>query len=87
MKKFLTTAAALFVLIFAFSSMSFAADAEQALNKCKSEAESDEVSDADIKVYVSNCMKDMGVASDDVKALVDQEFSSAEQETAKSSAE
>lgn len=85
MNKFLTSAAALLVLIFALPSMSFAADAQQAFDKCKSEAESDEVADADIKVYVTNCMKDLGAASDDIKALVDEEYSSSEKETAKSS--
>lgn len=84
MNKLLTSAAALLVLIFAFSQVSFAADAEQALGKCKSEAESDEVADSDIKVYVTNCMKDMGVAAADIKPLVDEEFSGLEQETAKS---
>ena len=87
MKKLLTSAAAVLVLIFAFAPMSFAADAEQALDKCKSEAESDEVADSDIQIYVTNCMKDMGVAATDIKALVDEEFSTDEKETAKSSTE
>jgi len=83
MKKLVTSAAALLVIIFALSPMAFAADAQQAFDKCKSEAENDEVADSDIKVYVTNCMKDLGAAAADIKALVDEEYSSGE--TAKSS--
>jgi hypothetical protein len=83
MKKLVIIAASLFVMLFMLSPMAFATDAEQAFSKCKSEAESDEVDDADIKIYVNNCMKDLGVAGDDVKAMVDEEYSAAEKETAK----
>ena len=87
MKKLITSAASLLAIIFALSPMAFAASSEQAFDKCKSEAEAEEVADADIKVYVTNCMKDLGAAADEIKAMVDQEYSSPEQETAKSSAE
>ena len=85
MKKLITSAASLLVIIFALSPMAFAASAEQAFNKCKSEAEAEEVADADIQVYVTNCMKDLGAAADEIKALVDAEYSTPEQGTAKSS--
>jgi hypothetical protein len=85
MKKLITAAASsLLVMVFAFSPMAIAADAEQAFSKCKSEAEADEVSDADVKTYVTNCMKDLGVDGSEISSLVDEEYSSTEQETAKS---
>jgi Skp family chaperone for outer membrane proteins len=86
-KLFVIAASSLLVMIFTLPPMAFAADAEQAFDKCKSEAEADEVGDADIKTYVSNCMKDLGVEADDIKALVDEEYSATETETAKSSSD
>lgn len=85
MKKLLTSAAALLVVVFAFAPMAFAASAEQAFDKCKSEAEAEEVADADIKIYVSNCMKDLGAAGEEIKSMVDAEYSSSEQDIAKPS--
>lgn len=87
MKKLVIIAASLLAMLFVLSPMAFATDAEQAFSKCKSEAESDEVDNADIKIYVSNCMKDLGVAAADVKAMVDEEYSAIEKETAKVSEE
>jgi hypothetical protein len=87
MNKLFTSVAVLLVVLFALSPMAFAADADKAFDKCKSEAESEEVADADLKVYVSNCMKDMGAAAADIKAMVDAQFSAVEQETAKSSSQ
>lgn len=87
MKKLLTVAAALLSLTIAFAPAAFASDAEKALNECKSAAESDEVASADIKIYVSNCMKEMEISADEITAMVDAEYSAGEQETAKSTAE
>ena len=88
MKKFITAAASsVLVVVFALTPVAFAADAEQAFDKCKSEAEADDVADADLKIYVTNCMKDQGVATAEISALVDEEYSDAEQETAKTQIE
>jgi hypothetical protein len=87
MKKLLTSGAVVLVIIFALSPMAFAASADQAFEKCKSEAEADEVGDSDIKIYVTNCMKDLGADADETQAMVDAEYSAPEQGTAKSSAD
>lgn len=77
------TAATLLILAVSFAPMGFAADAGQAFNTCKSEAESNEVSDADIKTFMSNCMTEMEVAAADIKSLVDAEYSGGNQDSAK----
>lgn len=87
MKKLLAFAAAFLALTIAFAPAVFASSAEQAFNECKSSAEGDEVASTDLKVYVSNCMKEMDVDADEIKSLVDAEYSAGEQETAKSSTE
>ena len=79
MKQFLTSAASIVVLTFALASVSFAASPQDAFNKCKAEANNDEVDAADMRTYVSNCMKDMGIAAADTKKLVDEEFPAEQQ--------
>jgi hypothetical protein len=85
MKKFLPAVAGLSAILFVLSPMAFGASAEQVLEKCKAQADDEEISDADLKTWVSNCMKDEGVSAADAKPLVDQEFSADEQLNSKSS--
>ena len=80
MHKLLVSAATVLALSLAYSTQSFAVNAEDAYDKCRTEAEGEEVADADLKLYVSNCMKDMGVSAADSKKILDEEFSPAEQE-------
>ena len=82
MKK-LFTAAALLIVAVSFSPLVFSADTGAAFNECKSEAEKNEVEDADIKTFISNCMKEMEVAAADIKSLVDAEYPSVDQAPAK----
>ena len=84
MKKLLI-AAALSVFALVLSPMTFAASAEQTFDKCNAQAEAEEVADADLKTWVTSCMKDEGVSAADAKPLIDQEFSAENQESAKSS--
>ena len=83
MKKLLTAAAGLFVILFILSPMAFAASAEQALEKCKTQADAEEVADTDLKTWITNCMTDEGVSTADAKPLIDEEFGSENQEGAK----
>ena len=84
MKK-LFTAASLLIVAISVSPLAFSADTGKALSECKSEAEKNEVSDADIKTFISNCMMEMEIAAADIKALVDAEYPSADQDSAKDS--
>ena len=71
----LFTPAALLILAVSFAPAVFAADAGKAFSDCKSQAESEEVADADMKIFISNCMQEMEVAAADIQSLVDKEFS------------
>lgn len=85
MKKLLTCAALLIAGLLVLAPVALADNTEQAFDKCKSEAEAEEVADADIKVYVSNCMKELGAEGEQVKALIDEEYSADGEDTAKAS--
>ncbi|WP_455204962.1 hypothetical protein [Kaarinaea lacus] len=85
MKKLLIGAALLTVSLFILAPVAIADSTEQAFNKCKSEAEAEEVADADIKIYVANCMKELGAEGEQAKALINEEYSVESEETAKAS--
>lgn len=84
MNKFLTAVAGLLIVLFALSPQAFAADAQQTFEKCKNQADAEEIDDADLKAWITTCMKDEGISAADTKALVDQEFSADDQQGAKS---
>lgn len=83
MKKSVTLAAALLAGLVSVSTAALAGDAEQAFKKCKADAEADEVALPDQKLYVSNCMKELGISAEDVNKVVNNEISSTDEETAK----
>ena len=85
MKKLLTFAVLLIIGSFTLVPMAIADNTEQAFDKCKAEAEAEEVADADIKIYVTNCMKELGAEGEQAKALIDEEYSADGEDTAKAS--
>ena len=80
MNKLLVSAATVLALSLAYSTQSFAVNAEDAYEKCRTEADNEEVAGADLKLYVSNCMKDAGADAAETKKILDEEFPPAEQE-------
>jgi len=87
MNKLLAAMGGLTLILSALSPMAFAASAEQTFEKCKSQADAEEVADADLKTWITACMKDEGISAADTKPLIDQEFAADEQQSSKSSPE
>lgn len=86
MRPVFTTAAGLLAALFILSPVVLAANTDKAFEKCMSQAESEEVADADLKTWIGNCLKDEGVSAADAKAIIDDEFSEEDQQGSKSSA-